>query len=348
MPGAGNRALAPYPDDPGPLPAGIHRIALPTPLPVGRVNLYLVEGSPLTLFDSGINSGTALDALEGALADLGYRIEDIEQLVLTHQHIDHVGLATIIARRSACRVAAYALLDPFFRSVESGADAMPAFVAWGSNQLERHGYPREVVIGANVGMTLVQSYGSRPSIDIPLSPGDTVTAGGRDFEVGHRPGHSPSDLVFIDRSDGVAIIGDHLLASTSPNPTLTPPLDSLRPDHTTERLRSLVLYLESLRQTDADDLQVLLPGHGEWIGPPSELIAERFAFHERRADRLAQMLTDEPQNVFQLAKSLWRDVPLVQPYLTHSEVLGHIDLLCDAGRATEAVIGDGVVGFVAS
>jgi hypothetical protein len=39
--------------------AGIHCLAIPTPFQVGRVNTYLIEDDPLTLIDSGPNSGTA-------------------------------------------------------------------------------------------------------------------------------------------------------------------------------------------------------------------------------------------------------------------------------------------------
>ena len=79
---------------------GVRRLAIPTPFQVGRVNAYLIEDEPLTLIDSGPNSAKALDELELALATLGHRIEDIELLVITHQHIDHFGLASILARRS--------------------------------------------------------------------------------------------------------------------------------------------------------------------------------------------------------------------------------------------------------
>lgn len=46
---------------------GIHRLELPTPFLVGRVNCYLIEDDPLTLIDTGPNSGTSLDELERAL-----------------------------------------------------------------------------------------------------------------------------------------------------------------------------------------------------------------------------------------------------------------------------------------
>ena len=77
----------------------IHRLPIPTPWAVGRVNCYLVEDDPLTLVDTGPNSGGALDALERALARHGRRVEDLERIVITHHHPDHEGLLDILKRR---------------------------------------------------------------------------------------------------------------------------------------------------------------------------------------------------------------------------------------------------------
>src|SRR5438128_9875875 len=93
--------------------AGIHRLAIPTPFQVGRVNAYLIEDEPLTLVDSGPNSAKALDELEQALAAHGRAVEDIELLIVSHQHMDHFGLASILARRSRAEVAALDALAPY-------------------------------------------------------------------------------------------------------------------------------------------------------------------------------------------------------------------------------------------
>jgi glyoxylase-like metal-dependent hydrolase (beta-lactamase superfamily II) len=69
---------------------GIHRIPVPTPFAVGRVNVYLIEDEPLTLVDAGPNSGTSFDELTTGLAAVGHSLEDIELVILTHQHIDHL------------------------------------------------------------------------------------------------------------------------------------------------------------------------------------------------------------------------------------------------------------------
>ena len=66
--------------------ASIHCMPIPTPFAVGRINTYLIEDDPLTLVDVGPNSGTSLTALEDALGEHGRRIEDLERIVVTHQH----------------------------------------------------------------------------------------------------------------------------------------------------------------------------------------------------------------------------------------------------------------------
>src|SRR5918912_4281329 len=92
---------------------GIHRLSIPTPFAVGRVNLYLIDDDPLTLVDAGPNSGTSLDELDRGLRALGRSIDELERIVITHQHIDHIGLVKILAARSGAEVAALDRLPPF-------------------------------------------------------------------------------------------------------------------------------------------------------------------------------------------------------------------------------------------
>src|ERR1700694_3032442 len=56
------------------------------------VNWYLLEeGGRVTIVDAGCPGYRG--QLEGALREIGRTIEDVEAIVLTHAHIDHVGFA---------------------------------------------------------------------------------------------------------------------------------------------------------------------------------------------------------------------------------------------------------------
>jgi len=57
----------------------LYQLVIPTPFPVGPVNIYLAAGpdAPLTLIDTGPRTEQARSALESGLATLGYRLSDI-------------------------------------------------------------------------------------------------------------------------------------------------------------------------------------------------------------------------------------------------------------------------------
>src|SRR5919106_1810218 len=103
--------------------AGIHRIAVPTPFAVGRVNVYLIEDEPLTLVDAGPNSGSSFDELQRGVEALGHALEDIELVILTHQHIDHLGLVGLVASRSGAEVAVIDAAVPFVSRFREEAEA---------------------------------------------------------------------------------------------------------------------------------------------------------------------------------------------------------------------------------
>src|ERR1700678_4568831 len=176
---------------------GIHRLAIPTPFQVGRVNAYLIEDSPLTLVDSGPNSGKALDELEQALAARGHAIEEIELLVITHQHIDHFGLASILARRSGAEVAALEGLAPYLGDFREAAELDDRFA---ERTMLLHGIPADVVTALRAVSASFRAWGSAVEVTRPLRDGEELELRDRTLRVLHRPGHSPSDTVLHDES----------------------------------------------------------------------------------------------------------------------------------------------------
>jgi glyoxylase-like metal-dependent hydrolase (beta-lactamase superfamily II) len=86
------------------------------------VSCWLLQGDPLTLVDPGPRARATLRALEGGLAELGRCAEDIELLVLTHQHHDHVGLASELRERSGARVAGVAALAAYLGAYDHFMD----------------------------------------------------------------------------------------------------------------------------------------------------------------------------------------------------------------------------------
>jgi len=320
--------------------AGIHRLRIPTPFLVGRVNCYLIEDEPLTLIDTGPNSGKSLDELEQALAARGHAVEDLELIILTHQHLDHVGLLEILARRSGAEVAAFHLLGPYLRDFAASAGADDDFA---QQMMRRHGTPADLatVLGA-VGAAF-RAFGSGGDVTRLLKDGDTIELRDRRLRVLHRPGHSPSDTVFWDEQRAILIAGDHLLAHISSNPLVSRPLTG---EDSGERPHALLTYMKSMSKTREMPAELVLTGHGDPVTDHVELIDERFRMHERRAQKMLKMLGAGPLSAYEVALQMWGNIAVTQAYLTISEVLGHMDLLVRDGLIHE-IERDGVVSFEA-
>jgi glyoxylase-like metal-dependent hydrolase (beta-lactamase superfamily II) len=322
--------------------AGVHRLAIPTPFAVGRVNCYLIDDEPLTLVDAGPNSGRALDELQKALEVHGRAIEDLELVIVTHQHIDHIGLVEIVASRSGAEVAAIDAAVPFVSDYSERAAADDEF---SGHIMLRHGISADVVQALQSVSRAFRAWGAKVTVTRELHEGDTIEMRDRTLEVHFRPGHSPSDTVFYDSRRRHLIAADHLIKHISSNPLITRgPDDEGDP---TERPQSLVMYLESLRKTRAMDIDLVLPGHGDPIDDHRSVIDERFKLHDRRAEKIYGLIAERPRSAYEIAQALWGNIAVTQAYLTLSEVLGHTDLLLNAGRVRERER-DGVVAFEAA
>jgi glyoxylase-like metal-dependent hydrolase (beta-lactamase superfamily II) len=277
--------------------------------------------------DAGPNSGTSFDELQRGIAGLGHQLEDIELVILTHQHIDHLGLVSLVAAHSGAEVAAIDVAVPFVENFSVEAQADDDFAR---ETMLRHGIPEDVVSALSSVSRAFRAWGARAEVTRVLRDGEEMGFRDRTLRVHHRPGHSPTDTVFHDPERRILIAADHLLAHISSNPLITRP-----PEGSSERPQALVTYLDSLRATREMDVELVLPGHGDPVTDHRALIDERFALHRRRADKIQRLLAERPRTAYEVAQALWGNIAVTQAYLTLSEVLGHVDLLLNDRRVRE-------------
>jgi glyoxylase-like metal-dependent hydrolase (beta-lactamase superfamily II) len=310
--------------------AGIFCLPLPTPFAAGAINVYLIESEPLTLVDSGPNSASSLVALERMLAEHGHRVEDLGMILLTHQHLDHVGLAQIVAERSGALVGSLDVLAPYLADWHARTtlddDLSLALML-------RHGVDRTAAQGVRETMRMVRGFGAAARSDLTFAINEPIQLSDRVLTPLLRPGHSPGDTVFYDEDRRILLGGDHLLSRISSVALHVRSLDGRADD---VRPRPLLDYRRSLIQTRALELDLVLGGHGAPIGDHRGLIDERLLAQDRRADRLLSLLAEAGSaSAHSLALSIWDDVARQQPFLTVAEVLGHLDLLLEDGTAVE-------------
>ena len=312
--------------------AGVHRLAIPTPFAVGRVNCYLLEDEPLTLIDTGPNSGKALDELQGQLGRRGHSIDDLELVILTHQHIDHLGLVEIVVEHSGAEVAALGLAAERLANFGEDAEREDEFAV---DLMLRSGIPQEVAFALQSVSRSFRGWGAHAEVTRPLADSEEIGFRDRTLQVLHRPGHSPSDTVFWDEERRILIAADHLIAHISSNPLIARPLDG-----SPGRPQALVTYIESMKKTREMPAEIVLSGHGQPITDHVALIDDRLAKHERRKEKIYDLIAERPRSGYEIAQSIWGNVAVTQAFLTLSEVIGHADLLVNEGRVREADDGE--------
>jgi glyoxylase-like metal-dependent hydrolase (beta-lactamase superfamily II) len=313
------------------------QLALPVPY-LGTVNLWLLEGEPLTLVDTGPRSDEALAALERELRALGFAVEDIELVLLTHHHLDHTGLATTIRERSGARVAALAATAAWGVRYHERAAEERRFT---ERLLEAHGVPDQLVADTEPFWTHIVRSSADYETDVVLGDGDDILAGGRTLRVVHRPGHSTTDTLFVDAASNDAFVGDHLLAQ------ITSGAEATRSEQPAAvRRRALMDYLAGLRLTATMQLGTAYAGHGPVIRDAARLIDERLAFHATRLDRIAGIVESGARTAYEISRALWSDeVAATQTVLAIWEVLGHLDILVDRGTLSESIDAGGRHSF---
>ncbi len=255
--------------------AGIHRLRIPTPFAVGRVNCYLLEDEPLTLIDTGPNSGKALDELQGQLAQRDHSIDDLELVILTHQHIDHLGLVEIVVEHSGAEVAALGLAAGRLAGFGEEAEREDSFAV---ELMLRNGIPQEVAYALQSVSRSFRGWGARAEVTRPLEDGQAMPFRDRTLQALHRPGHSPSDTVFWDEQRRILIAADHLIAHISSNPLITRPLDG------SQRAHPGAGHLHRVDEEDQGD-----------AGRDRPLRPRRADHRPRRADRRATRQARAPQ-----------------------------------------------------
>ncbi|MEW6276029.1 MAG: MBL fold metallo-hydrolase [Bacillota bacterium] len=298
----------------------VHHIPLPTPYPVGPVNVYLIVSPPYTLVDAGPDTSEARAMLKDALAERGLSLTELKRVVLTHSHSDHSGLAGWLHDVSGAQVFVHPIeLNRLIRPHNFFAERL-AF-------LYEAGSPRAIV---------EQMLKMRDKLPMPGIPEDCAVElkGGEELfftdgvlQVYHLPGHAPGHLCLYDPGEGNFFSGDFLLPHITPNP-----LVEFEPDCPGKRMHTLSIYLEGLNKVNALEIKNVWPGHGEVFTDHRKLIASYYAHHENRLEYLLAMLRKHGElTVFKLSRLVYPGLNGFDIFLGLSEIQAHLDVLEERG-----------------
>jgi glyoxylase-like metal-dependent hydrolase (beta-lactamase superfamily II) len=240
---------------------GVWRLRLPLPWPgVPHGNAWAIEhDGGVVMFDTGIGGKGRLRQLDLALAQAGFGVEDVRQVVCTHSHTDHYGLAGAIVEATGCELWMHPRWEHVRLLASDPEAALEARIEVARQSgvspaaLERY---REARSDGETGIDLLKEP------DRELVPGVEVETDLGAWQVVETPGHAPSHVVLHQPERRLLISGDHLLGRT---------VLFFDYGHSRDPIGE---FLASLDRVEPLEVDLVLPGHGRTFRDPEAKIAE--------------------------------------------------------------------------
>ena len=297
---------------------GVLSLALPLPFELESVNVFLVAlPDGFVLIDCGMETEPAFETLRAEMAERGIAWREIRQIVLTHMHPDHMGLAARLLELTGAQLAMHQAEAEHLRLVIDGNRRIP----WLQEAYIQSGVPQSLEI------QMEQHFSTIRENFHPLYPGRLFAGGEKletalgSFEIIWTSGHSPGHICLYSRERKLLFSGDQILENITPNIAWHPGRDMLAE------------FLESLELLAALDIDVILPSHGEPFSGHRAWIAQTAGHHRERCQEILNLLGQSPWTAHQMVGEMWRRrLSPINHHFAIFEVLAHLEHLKRQGK----------------
>jgi glyoxylase-like metal-dependent hydrolase (beta-lactamase superfamily II) len=337
---AGPALVFPHTEPPGPgrlieIAPGVQWFRLPLPYRLDHVNIYLIENDDgWTVLDTGLGTDACRTAWEAVLSGQ-MRGQRLTEMIVTHFHPDHVGLAGWLAERFGLSLSMprpeylYSLALQYAPG-DLGADTHRPFY-------RRHGLSQEVTEAVlSRGHEYLRRTTGVPSTYHRIRHGDDLSVGARVFQVITGGGHALEQAMLNRQEERLFFAADQVIARISPNVSVY----AMEPD-----LDALGIYLRSLsglRDLVAEDVLVL-PGHGLPFYGLHTRINELIEHHEQRCGAIAEACKLQALSVAELVPCVFqRELDEHQTGFAFGEVLAHVNHMLGRDQLVLETRGDAV------
>lgn len=312
-------------------PTRVHRLEFPVDWPPGHVAAYVVDGPEPVLVDAALPEHE--DDFERALADVGLDPADVEHVLVTHPHVDHVGqVPTVLEAGDPTLHAPAGVRERFGRDPEGLAERVR------ENCVEA-GIPEawrdEAVEMAVDSLERDARLLPPAAVDVWVEPGETHAVGDLSVEAVHVPGHQADHLGYLTDIDGEAALlaGDMGIRPFRPVVMHDGLDDGYR--------EGFAAFYAALDRLAGLDVERVYPGHGPVHDELGAAVARDRRSLDDRLERVRELVAEGVSTVPGVAGRLAgdRDVRYLIPEATSA--LAHLE---DRG-AVDASVADGLRSY---
>ena len=309
------------------------RIELPTGLPVGTVNAYLFTDPEAVLVDAGVKTAECWDVLTAGLAAHGLTPKDLSQIVITHAHVDHFGLAAQLVEESGATVR---IAEPGVAWVTESGDMWQKRMDYYRDDFLAHvGLSPDNAEATITGMRALDALADPipKSAIVPFKVDGTLSMGGATWQSVFTPGHASMQTCFYELESRQFLSADMLL-SMAPTPVVEQP-----PEGSAQRIPALPQFMDSLNRLEPMDIGEVYPGHGEPFTDHRALIARYRARILDRKNECLRLVDEGVDTAPALVERMYANYPRGLSLPALWMMVGYLDLLQIEGCIQETTIG---------
>ncbi len=225
----------------------VFMLKVPVPINVETVNLFLFAGEVPTLLDTGTNTPGVIEAVHEGMKKVG--IKKLEQVLVTHWHVDHAGAADTFAKEGARIIVGSRDHQEWINFVNG-----EGFTQLNKWAIQEWGVPEmEISSMIKIFKGFHRLTALPEKVDL-IEPGQSVFAGDDSLIAISTPGHTAGHLSFYNEKDRILFSGDMLLPDEIPYPGIW--------QDGNQAVSGMPSYLKSLDIVEALEALTYLPAHG--------------------------------------------------------------------------------------
>ncbi len=293
-----------------------------------RANVYVIsDGEKRILVDCGSGMEQSNQDLLRGFAAIGetygeaITLADIDQIVLTHGHIDHFGGLPFVRQFTTAPVGIH-ILD--VRVISNHEERMIVAARHLENYLIEAGVSDQYRVNLMQMYTFAKTFYHSVPVDFLLDEEEQLNG---DIQVYHVPGHCPGMVCL--QVDDILLTADHILSKTTPHQA---------PERITHNM-GLGHYLAALKKIEQlDGIRLGLGGHEKPMDDVRGRIQAIRASHQDRLNKVMDICR-EPKTIADISKELFGQVSSYHVLLALEEAGAHVEYLYQRGELQADNIG---------
>ena len=313
----------------------LYRIIIPLPnSPLKELNSYVIKADDRNLIiDTGFNRTVCFEAMQEGLRALDIDLSKTD-FMLTHMHSDHTGLVSRLATPTSAVY--FSRIDAKVFDKNINWQPMIDYAVSNGFQLE------ELLNALKNHPGIKYSPQNLPEFSL-VDDGSIIQIGDYRLKCLLTPGHTEGHICLYEEKKQILFSGDHVLYD------ITSHIESW-----SYEVNSLKNYLKSLEKVRNLPVNVVLPGHRNFLTDLNRRIDELKKHHQNRVNEVLEVLGKNTMNAYDIAAGMtwdidcesWEQFPIAQKWFATGETIAHLRYIEGEGRIKRNT-GEKIVTFSA-